>query len=47
MTSIYELFAKDCAEIAPKTKLKSDKAHLLRLAKQWTAACSFGEAVRG
>jgi hypothetical protein len=35
MTSIYDLFAADCARIAAKTKKKSDKAHLLRLAKQW------------
>ena len=35
MTSIYDLFARDCAKIAAKTKKKSDKAHLLRLAKQW------------
>jgi hypothetical protein len=35
MTSIYDLFAHDCAKIAAKTKNKSDKAHLLRLAKQW------------
>jgi hypothetical protein len=35
MTSIYDLFAEDCARIAAITKKKSDKAHLLRLAKQW------------
>jgi hypothetical protein len=35
MTSIYDLFAEDCARIAAKTKKNSDKAHLLRLAKQW------------
>jgi hypothetical protein len=35
MTSIYDLFAQDCAKIAAKTKKKSNKARLLRLAKQW------------
>jgi hypothetical protein len=35
MTSIYDLFAKNCAAIAAKTKMKSDRAQLLRLAKQW------------
>ena len=35
MTSIYEMFAEDCVRIAAKTKAKSDKADLLRLAEQW------------
>jgi hypothetical protein len=35
MTSIYEMFADNCARIAAKTKAKSDKAHVLRLEKQW------------
>ncbi len=35
MSSIYEMFAEDCARIAAKTKAKSYKANLLRLAKQW------------
>ena len=33
MTSIYGLFAEDCARIAAKTKKRPDKS--LRLAKQW------------
>ncbi len=45
MTSIYETFAEDCVRIAAKAKSKSDKAELLRLAKQWqvTAAEQDGE----
>jgi hypothetical protein len=35
MTSIYEMFAEDCARIAAKTKKKSDKADLVRLSEQW------------
>jgi hypothetical protein len=35
MSSIYDLFAKDCAAIAAKTPKNSDKADLLRLAQQW------------
>ncbi len=35
MTSIYETFAEDCVRIAVKAKSKTDKADLLRLAKQW------------
>jgi hypothetical protein len=35
MISIYEMFAEDCARIAARTKAKSDKADLLRLAEQW------------
>jgi hypothetical protein len=34
-SSIYDQFAKDCAALAAKTKGKSDKASLMRLAKQW------------
>ena len=45
MTSIYDMFAEDCIRIAAKTKSNSDKADLLRLAKQWqvTAAEHYGE----
>jgi hypothetical protein len=35
MTSIYGIFAKDCARVAAKTKSKSNKTDLLRLAEQW------------
>ena len=35
MTSIYDDFASDCAALAAKTKRKSDKMRLLRLAEQW------------
>jgi hypothetical protein len=35
MASIYDMFAAECSRIAARTKVKSDKADLLRLADQW------------
>jgi hypothetical protein len=40
MTSIYEMFAADCARIAAKTKAKSEKTDLLRLVEQWKVAAA-------
>jgi hypothetical protein len=37
MTSLYDLFADDCARIAAKTKAECHKSGLLRLADQWRA----------
>jgi hypothetical protein len=35
MSSLYDMLAEDCARIAAKTQVKSDKDALLRLAQQW------------
>jgi hypothetical protein len=35
MTTINGYFAREFAEIAAKTKSKSPRARLLRMAKQW------------
>jgi hypothetical protein len=40
MTSIYEMFAEDRVRISAKTKAKSDKADLLRLAQHWKVVAS-------
>jgi hypothetical protein len=47
MTSIYDLFAKQCAEIAAKTKSKSAKAQLLRWEKQWRVVAAEQEGEVG
>jgi hypothetical protein len=47
MASIYEMFAADCARIAAKTKAKSDKADLLRLAEQWKVVAAEQEGEVG
>jgi hypothetical protein len=35
MSSIYERFASDCVRLAAKSKDKSMRAELYRLAQQW------------